>query len=65
MPINFEALIGLHDRGITILLIEQNVFASLEIANRGYLIETGDNVIDGSSQYLLENEKLRSSYLGL
>lgn len=61
----FEALIGLHDRGITILLIEQNVFASLEIANRGYLIETGDNVIDGSSQYLLENEKLRSSYLGL
>lgn len=61
----FEALQKLHIEGMTILLIEQNVFASLEISDRAYLIETGSDVLKGTGQEMMSNEMLRASYLGL
>ncbi len=49
----------------TILLVEQNVQSSLEIADRAYVIETGKNVMSGNAQDLLNDDKLKSAYLGM
>jgi branched-chain amino acid transport system ATP-binding protein len=51
--------------GTTIFLVEQNAFAALSIADRGYVLETGCIVLEGSGRQLLANEKVQSAYLGL
>ena len=51
--------------GMTILLVEQNVQFSLQIATRGYVIENGENVIEGPAHELLRNEEIRRTYLGI
>ena len=51
--------------GITVLLVEQNTQHALAIATRGYVLETGHVVMNGSGQELLNNEKVREAYLGL
>ena len=61
----FEAIVKINKLGTCILLVEQNVLYALEIANRGYVIETGETVLQGTSQELRSNEKLRKAYLGL
>lgn len=61
----FEAIVKINKLGTSILLVEQNVLYALEFANRGYVIETGENVLQGSSQELSSNEELRKAYLGL
>ena len=61
----FETIKTINSSGVTILLVEQNVQSSLEIANRAYVIETGRNVIDGSAGELMDNEELKKAYLGL
>ena len=61
----FEAIVKINQLGTSILLVEQNVLYALEIANRGYVIETGETVLQGSSQELSSNEELRKAYLGL
>jgi len=61
----FNALQELNQRGITILLVEQNVSASLHITNRGYVLEHGRIVLEGKSANLLENEYVKDVYLGL
>ncbi|WRS27561.1 ABC transporter ATP-binding protein [Oscillospiraceae bacterium MB08-C2-2] len=53
------------DMGTTILLVEQNVLATLEIAHRGYVIETGATVLEGSARELEGNEELQKAYLGI
>jgi branched-chain amino acid transport system ATP-binding protein len=58
------ALAGLHRDGQTILLVEQNAHAALEIADRGYVLESGAITLAGSAGELLANEGLRASYLG-
>jgi branched-chain amino acid transport system ATP-binding protein len=67
-PLITEELFGiirqLNEAGITIVLVEQNAFAALSIANRGYVVETGRIVLDGKAQELLENEDVREFYLG-
>ena len=50
--------------GVTILLVEQNAELALELATRGYVIETGSIVLADTSQRLLENPKVWASYLG-
>ena len=50
--------------GMTILLVEQNVNHALAISNRGYVLETGRIVISGSSKELLEDEHIKTAYLG-
>jgi branched-chain amino acid transport system ATP-binding protein len=54
----------LNESGITIVLVEQNAFAALNIASRGYVVETGRIVLDGTAQELLKNEDVREFYLG-
>lgn len=61
----FETIQTINRLGTTILLVEQNVLASLEIASRGYVLETGVNQLEGSSQELLNNQELRTAYLGI
>lgn len=61
----FEILIKINKTGTTILLVEQNATAALEIATRGYAIENGRNVLEGPAKELLANEELRKAYLGV
>ena len=61
----FEAIVKINKLGTSILLVEQNVLYALEIANRGYVVETGRTVLQGTSAELSSNEELRKAYLGL
>ena len=61
----FKVIAQLHASGITLLLVEQNLKKALEIAHRGYVIETGRIKIQGSSAELSCNESIRAAYLGL
>jgi len=54
----------LRDGGRTVLLVEQNARAALAIADRGYVMETGSIVLEGSSAELLENQDVQRAYLG-
>jgi branched-chain amino acid transport system ATP-binding protein len=55
----------LHGRGLTILLVEQNVAVSLKISQRAYVLENGRVVMSGSGEELLHNDRVRQAYLGL
>jgi len=61
----FEIVRTLHQQGITILLVEQNLQKALEVARRGYVIETGTVKLSGKSSDLLADPAIRSAYLGL
>jgi branched-chain amino acid transport system ATP-binding protein len=61
----FQIIESLNERGITILLIEQNVRHSLEIADRAYVLENGRIVLDGSCGECLASEHVKKAYLGL
>ncbi|MET0104131.1 MAG: ABC transporter ATP-binding protein [Sedimenticola sp.] len=60
----FRVIQGLNEKGVTILLLEQNARAALGIANRGYVLETGRAVHSASAQELLNDEAVRKAYLG-
>jgi branched-chain amino acid transport system ATP-binding protein len=60
----FEMITKINKQGVTILLVEQNVQAALELAHRAYLLENGRIVGQGNSKDLLSFESVRSSYLG-
>jgi branched-chain amino acid transport system ATP-binding protein len=55
----------LNARGLTILLVEQNVAVSLKISSRGYVLENGRVVMSGSGEELLHDDRVRQAYLGL
>jgi len=59
-----RALAELHGEGLTLLLVEQNAQAALEIANRGCVLEAGQLTLQGPAQELLANPSLRAAYLG-
>ena len=61
----FRVIRDLRDRGITVLLIEQNVRQSLEIADRAYVLENGRICLQGECGELLQSETVRQAYLGL
>ena len=61
----FRALLELRDRGVTILLVEQNVNATLEITDRAYILEHGKIVMEGPSSEMKDNEHVRNAYLGI
>lgn len=61
----FDTLLEISKNGMTILIVEQNVAATLELAGRAYVIETGQNVISGDSRDLKENEEVKKAYLGI
>lgn len=61
----FELIASLRDRGVTILLVEQNVRQALAVADRGYVLESGRIILDGPARELAEDELLVSAYMGL
>ena len=60
----FEIIADLHRRGITILLVEQNAYMALQIAQRGYVIQTGSIALTDASERLQNNAIVRGLYLG-
>ncbi len=60
----FKIIREINDRGMTILLVEQNALQALSIANRGYVLQTGEVVLSGPSAELMSNETVRKAYLG-
>jgi branched-chain amino acid transport system ATP-binding protein len=61
----FDIIKAINGQGTTILLVEQNVFHSLTLSHRGYVLENGSIVMNGTGQELLKNQHIRQSYLGL
>ena len=61
----FRIVKRLNEEGLTILLVEQNVMASLKIAHRGYVLENGRVELSGSGAELLADDRVRRAYLGL
>jgi branched-chain amino acid transport system ATP-binding protein len=61
----FRVVRRLNEEGLTILLVEQNVMASLRIAHRGYVLENGHIGLSGTGSELLSNDRVRQAYLGL
>jgi branched-chain amino acid transport system ATP-binding protein len=61
----FDIIKAINQQGTTILLVEQNVFHSLNLSHRGYVLENGSIVLSGTGQDLLKNQHIRQSYLGL
>jgi branched-chain amino acid transport system ATP-binding protein len=60
----FEVVETIHKQGTTILLVEQNASRALSIADRGYVMESGEVTMDGDAQTLLNDPKVRAAYLG-
>jgi branched-chain amino acid transport system ATP-binding protein len=61
---NFEIIQEIHRSGVAMLLVEQNANMALGIADRGYVLQTGEIVLQGSAASLLASEDLRRAYLG-
>jgi branched-chain amino acid transport system ATP-binding protein len=61
----FDTIQTINKEGITILLVEQNALMALSIANRGYVIQTGEIILTDKASKLKENEMVRKSYLGI
>jgi branched-chain amino acid transport system ATP-binding protein len=61
----FNIIKALKNEGMTIFLVEQNASQALALADRGYVLETGRVVVEGSGRELLSNEKVREAYLGM
>jgi branched-chain amino acid transport system ATP-binding protein len=60
----FDTVREINARGVTVLLVEQNARAALKVADRGYVLETGQVVLSGSAKELLQDERVRKAYLG-
>jgi branched-chain amino acid transport system ATP-binding protein len=60
----FATIKEMNQAGITILLVEQNAYQALQVANRGYVIQTGTIVLDDTAANLSNNEMVRKKYLG-
>jgi branched-chain amino acid transport system ATP-binding protein len=61
----FRVITEVHDAGVTVLLIEQNVFMTLAIADRAYVLENGRIVLTGTGKDLLNDEHVKKAYLGV
>jgi branched-chain amino acid transport system ATP-binding protein len=61
----FDVVKGLKALGVTVLLVEQNAFGALKIADRGYVMETGRITMTGSAEELIADPRIREAYLGI
>jgi branched-chain amino acid transport system ATP-binding protein len=61
---NFRIIKEIHESGVAILMVEQNATMALSIADRGYVLATGEIVLSGAASELLQSEDLRRAYLG-
>ncbi len=60
----FEVVETIHGQGVTVLLVEQNASRALALANRGYVMESGEVTMNGDAKVLLNDPKVRAAYLG-
>ncbi len=60
----FDVVADIHRRGTTILLVEQNASRALQLADRGYVMESGELTMSGDARSLLDDPKVRAAYLG-
>jgi len=60
----FDIIREINTGGVTVLLVEQNAAQALALANRGYVLETGDLVLEGTGRELLADDRIRAAYLG-
>ena len=60
----FEVVNDIHGQGVTILLVEQNASRALQLATRGYVMESGEVTMSGDAKQLLNDPKVRAAYLG-
>ena len=60
----FETVLAVSGEGVTILLIEQNAKLALEVSHRGYVMESGEIILEGEARSLLHDPKVRAAYLG-
>ena len=60
----FRIIQEINAQGTTILLVEQNAAMALSVADRAYVLETGNNALEGSAAELLENPQVKAAYLG-
>ncbi len=60
----FRIIRQVHEAGMTVLLVEQNAYQALKVADRGYVVETGRLALEGRASDLLEDESMREAYLG-
>jgi branched-chain amino acid transport system ATP-binding protein len=60
----FDIVRGINAEGVSVLLVEQNARQALTLADRGYVLETGDLVLSGSGRELLADDRIRAAYLG-
>ncbi len=61
----FETIRHIREKGITVLLVEQNVFEALDVSDRAYVLQTGRIVLEGRGQELLHSDLVREAYLGV
>jgi len=60
----FEVINDIHRQGVTVLLVEQNASRALQLASRGYVMESGEITMNGDAKSLLSDPKVRAAYLG-
>ena len=60
----FEVVNDIHSRGVTVLLVEQNASRALQLATRGYVMDSGEVTMSGDAKTLLNDPKVRAAYLG-
>ncbi|HYU19957.1 MAG TPA: ABC transporter ATP-binding protein [Chloroflexota bacterium] len=61
----FQTIQEINQQGVTVLLVEQNALMALQVANRGFVLETGTIVLDDTAAKLRENETVQKAYLGI
>jgi len=61
----FSTIVDINKEGTTILLVEQNAHMALQVANRGYVLQTGEIVLHDSAENLRQNEMVQKAYLGI
>jgi branched-chain amino acid transport system ATP-binding protein len=60
----FETIRKVNEQGTTVLLVEQNALVALNIADHGYVLETGQIILEGPAKELAHNDEVRKAYLG-
>ena len=61
----FEIIRGINSRGVTVLLVEQNVSQTLSLCDRAYVLENGRITLQGNGEELMNNEHIKEAYLGI
>jgi branched-chain amino acid transport system ATP-binding protein len=64
VSLTFEIITGIREEGVTVLMVEQNAYAALELCDRSYLLESGEVALYGTGKELIENPHVQKAYLG-